>query len=111
MKERREKASKILQELSTVFRAEFFTSDETEGMRRQAIKQLDQAIEELWRERRKFETVSRTRIYLAIGSLARVRDAILTDYELSEIHGMLEKDWEEVKKIEEENKKAEKTRK
>jgi hypothetical protein len=110
LKKRRKKASKILQELSTVFGAQFFTSDETEGMRRQAIKQLDQAIEELWRERRKFETASRTRIYLAIGSLARVRDAILTDYELSEIHAMLEQDCEEVEKIEE-NKRTEKTRK
>jgi hypothetical protein len=111
LKKRRKKASRILQELSTVFRAQFFTSDETEGMRSQAIKQLDQAIEELWRGRRKFETMARTRIYLAIGSLARVREAILTNHELSEIHEILEQHWEEVKQIEQESKRGEIIRK
>lgn len=80
--------------------AEFFTVQESDRIRGDAIKMLDQAIKELWRHRKKASMVAQSRVYMAIGSLAKIRDAILTNTELDEIYRMLEDSEDAVKDAE-----------
>jgi hypothetical protein len=101
LKRPRKKASELIHEVSLLFRARFFTSDEGHKMREHAIKQLDMAIEELWRERKKMSMVAQSRVYTAIGYLARARDEILTNTEVSDILQSIEEARERAKKAEE----------
>jgi len=79
-----------LNELAILLKAQFFTATESDKLRRAAVSKLRLSIEELWASRKDESMASRAKTYIAIGLLARVMDAIVTNAEVAEIHGRLE---------------------
>ena len=84
------KVTELLNEIQVLLQAQFFTAEETRKIRETAVRKLDAAIEEVWKERKNESFIDQSLVYHRIGLLAKIRDDILTNAELSDIHEGIE---------------------